>query len=54
MKIVAATDSDYGYIRDRDHHILESLILPKIKGKEIYILRNDDQCIIGWMRHGYF
>jgi ribosomal protein S18 acetylase RimI-like enzyme len=54
MRIVVASDSDYGYIRDRDHHILESLILPKIKGNEIYILRNDDESTIGWMRYGYF
>jgi ribosomal protein S18 acetylase RimI-like enzyme len=54
MRIVVATDLDYGYIRDRDHHILESLILPKIKGNEIYILRNEDDSNIGWMRHGYF
>lgn len=54
MKIVVATDSDYEYIRERDHHILESLILPKIKKNEIYILRNQDESNIGWMRYGYF
>lgn len=54
MKIVAATDSDYEFIRDRDHHILDSLILPKIKENEIYILRNQDESNIGWMRYGYF
>lgn len=54
MKIVVATDSDYGYIRDRDHHILQSLILPKIKEKEIYMLRTEDESNIGWMRYGYF
>lgn len=54
MKIVVATDSDYGYIRDRDHHIVESLILPKIKENQIYMLRNQDESNIGWMRYGYF
>ncbi|SFL59417.1 Acetyltransferase (GNAT) domain-containing protein [Paenibacillus sp. 1_12] len=54
MKIVAATVSDYGYIRDRDKHILESLIMTKIKLNEIYILRDDNESNIGWMRHGYF
>ncbi|WP_054940848.1 GNAT family N-acetyltransferase [Paenibacillus ihuae] len=54
MKIVFATDSDYEYIRNRDHHISESLILSKIKGNEIYILRNQDESNIGWMRYGYF
>ncbi|KJD44886.1 GNAT family N-acetyltransferase [Paenibacillus terrae] len=54
MRIVFATDSDYGYIRDCDHHISESLIQVKIKGNEIYILRNQDESNIGWMRYGYF
>jgi ribosomal protein S18 acetylase RimI-like enzyme len=54
MKMVPATDSDYVYIREHDHHILENLILPKIKGNEIYILRNQDESKIGWMRYGYF
>lgn len=54
MRIVFATDSDYEYIRSRDHHISESLILSKIKGNEIYILRNQDESNIGWMRYGYF
>lgn len=38
----------YEYIRNRDHHISESFILPKIKGNEIYILRNQDESNIGW------
>ncbi|MCY9670892.1 GNAT family N-acetyltransferase [Paenibacillus alginolyticus] len=54
MKIIVATDSDYEYIRESDHHILENLILPKIKKNEIYILRNQDESNIGWMRYGYF
>jgi ribosomal protein S18 acetylase RimI-like enzyme len=54
MKIDLAIESDYGYIRDRDHHISESLILTKIKGNEIYILRNQKESNIGWMRHGFF
>ncbi|QQZ58642.1 GNAT family N-acetyltransferase [Paenibacillus sonchi] len=54
MKIVFATDSDYEYIRKRDHHISESLILSKIKENEIYILRSQDESNIGWMRYGYF
>ncbi|NOU97146.1 GNAT family N-acetyltransferase [Paenibacillus sp. LMG 31456] len=54
MRIVFATDSDFGYIRERDNHISESLILSKIKGNEVYILRNQDGSNIGWMRFGYF
>jgi GNAT superfamily N-acetyltransferase len=54
MKIDLATDSDYEYIRERDLHISASLIQSKIKGNEIYILRNEDDNDIGWMRYGYF
>lgn len=54
MRIVAATDLDYEYIKEYDHHIAEHLILPKIRENEIYIFQNEDGGSIGWMRHGYF
>lgn len=54
MKIDFATDSDYEYIRNQDRHLSESLILSKIKGNEIYIIRDQDDQNIGWMRYGYF
>lgn len=54
MNIVFASDSEYEYIKERDHHILENLIIPKIRQNEIFIIKNDDHGIIGWMRHSYF
>lgn len=54
MKIVVATNSDFRYLQEHDRHILQSLILQKIKGNEIYILRDKDENNIGWMRYGYF
>lgn len=54
MKIDIATELDFQYIVDHDKHLLESLILAKIKGKEIYIIRNHEDRNIGWMRYGYF
>lgn len=54
MKIGFATQADYDYIRARDKHISERLILPKIKEKEIFIIRNDAGHSIGWMRYSYF
>ncbi|MFD0589195.1 GNAT family N-acetyltransferase [Paenibacillus sp. GCM10027627] len=54
MKIEFATETDYKYILERDRHLHESLILPKIKGNEIYIFRNDEGEESGWMRYGYF
>lgn len=53
MKIELATESDFKYIVDHDNHILESLVIKKIMGEEIYIIREQDT-IIGWMRYGYF
>ncbi len=49
-----AKESDYEYIVKNDRHILESLIITKIMGKEIYILRTQQNTNIGWMRYGYF
>jgi ribosomal protein S18 acetylase RimI-like enzyme len=54
MKIDIAADSDYGYLHEHDRHISQSLLLQKMKNQEIYILRNEDESIIGWMRYGYF
>lgn len=54
MKISYATETDYPYIVDRDKHVLEKLITTKIKEKEIFILRNQDDVKIGWIRYGYF
>ncbi|MCQ6563843.1 GNAT family N-acetyltransferase [Paenibacillus mendelii] len=54
MKIEYATESDYTYIVDRDKHILESLIRTKIKANEIFMIRDQEDRNIGWMRYGYF
>ncbi|HEY2493031.1 MAG TPA: GNAT family N-acetyltransferase [Paenibacillus sp.] len=54
MKIELASELDYTYIADHDRHLLESLILKKINNKEIFMLRNQEDLKIGWMRYGYF
>lgn len=54
MKIEYATEADYEYIIERDRHILKSLVKPKINENEIFILRNEENQYIGWMRYGYF
>ncbi|WP_440111724.1 GNAT family N-acetyltransferase [Paenibacillus sp. QZ-Y1] len=53
MKIEYATMADYEYILERDRHIHQALVEPKIKEKEIFILW-DEGSRIGWMRYGYF
>ena len=54
MKITYATESDYEYIREHDRHLIATLILKKIESREIYILRDQDDENIGWLRYGYF
>lgn len=54
MRIVRAVEADYDYIRERDHHIPEHLILRKIQANEVYILKNETGDSVGWMRFGYF
>ncbi|PZD95894.1 GNAT family N-acetyltransferase [Paenibacillus sambharensis] len=54
MRIVFATDEHVDWISSRDHHLEKSLILPKIKVKEIYLLEDESEALIGWMRYGYF
>lgn len=54
MKIELATEQDYVYIRERDKHLMESLIAAKIRAGELYILRNQANAKVGWLRYGYF
>ncbi|MEF2964777.1 GNAT family N-acetyltransferase [Paenibacillus sp. M1] len=54
MKITYATEQDFEWVREKDRHLHEQLILPKIKGKEIYLLQDENGEKIGWMRYGYF
>ena len=54
MEIGFATESDYEYLRQHDHHIFKDLIIPKIKATEIYIVRDGQGSNIWWMRFGYF
>jgi ribosomal protein S18 acetylase RimI-like enzyme len=49
-----AKESDYEYIVECDHHILEKLIVTKIEKNEIHIIRDQNNMNIGWMRYGYF
>lgn len=53
LTINHAIEADYSYMKRKDRHIADSLILPKIRNKEIYILREAGR-EIGWMRFGYF
>lgn len=53
MNIKYASQADYTYIVEKDRHIHQALVEPKIKEKEIYILW-EGEARIGWMRYGYF
>ncbi|WP_342551757.1 GNAT family N-acetyltransferase [Paenibacillus sp. FSL R7-0652] len=54
MKIITADQSHYEYIKGQDHHILENLILPKILADEIFIIQDEEQNHIGWIRYSFF
>ncbi|WP_079912573.1 GNAT family N-acetyltransferase [Paenibacillus sp. 32352] len=54
MKIQYANDADYDYIKEHDRHVLESLIARKIKENEIFIIRDQQNVNMGWLRYGYF
>ncbi|GMA64200.1 GNAT family N-acetyltransferase [Alicyclobacillus fastidiosus] len=54
MEIDFATESDYEFIQQRDHHVLTDLLMAKIRAHEVYIVRNEEGSNIGWMRFGYF
>jgi len=54
LKIQYANDADYDYIKEHDHHVLESLIARKIKEHEIFIIRDQQNVNMGWLRYGYF
>lgn len=54
MEIAFATEMDYEWIQDRDRHLQAKFILPKIRGREIYLFRNESGTAIGWLRYGYF
>jgi len=54
MMIDYAVEEDYDYIVKRDKHVLKGLVEQKIKGKEIFIVRNEQNQYIGWMRYNYF
>lgn len=53
FEIGFAAESNYTYIAERDRHILEHLIKPKINAHEILILRLGE-AYAGWLRFGYF
>lgn len=54
MEIIAADQSHHEYIQEHDHHILENLILPKLLANEIYIIQDEKQNNIGWIRYSFF
>ncbi|MDQ0887860.1 ribosomal protein S18 acetylase RimI-like enzyme [Paenibacillus sp. V4I9] len=54
MKIIAATEKDFEFLKDRDHHLKEKLILSKIRDREIYLFQDESAAIIGWMRYSHF
>lgn len=54
MRIIAATDKDIDFIKSKDDHLKENLIVSKIRDSQIFLLQDDTEGTIGWMRYNYF
>ena len=54
MKIEYASESDFQFIFDNDRYVSKHLIKNKLKEKEIIVVKNQKNQIIGWLRYGYF
>lgn len=54
MKIEYASELDLQFILDNDTHISKQLIKNKLKEKEIIIIKDQDNKVIGWLRYNYF
>ncbi|SHI10741.1 GNAT family N-acetyltransferase [Sporanaerobacter acetigenes] len=54
MKIEYGSELDFQFILDNDRHVSKRLIKNKLKEKEIMIVKNQDNKIIGWLRYSYF
>ena len=54
INIDYANDAEIQYIIDNDKHVSKELIEMKIKSKEILLIKNSDNKILGWLRFNYF
>jgi ribosomal protein S18 acetylase RimI-like enzyme len=54
MKIEYASELDFDFILNNDRHISKQLIKNKLKEKEIILVKDEDNKIIGWLRYNYF
>lgn len=55
MKITLtyATQNQFKWLKERDHHISEATLKKKVSGKEIIIAKSENE-ILGWLRFGFF
>lgn len=54
IKIEYGSQLDFQFILDHDKHVSKELIVNKLKEKEILLVKDQDNQIIGWLRYGYF
>lgn len=54
MKIEYGSELDFKFILDNDRHISRQLIKNKLKEKEIIIIKDINNKIVGWLRYNYF
>lgn len=54
MKIEYASELDFQFILDNEQYISKQLIKNKLKKKEIIIVKDKDNNVVGWLRYNYF
>lgn len=54
MKVEYGSELDFQFILDNDRYVLKQLIKNKLKEKEIMMVKDQDNKIIGWLRYSYF
>ncbi|WP_440895505.1 GNAT family N-acetyltransferase [Amphibacillus sp. Q70] len=54
MKMDYASELDFQFILEHDRHLPKQLIKNKLNGKEIIIVKNEENRRIGWLRYNYF
>jgi ribosomal protein S18 acetylase RimI-like enzyme len=54
MKFTYAEEKDFETLQKLDRHISKEVLLHKVKGEEIVIVKKEDGLLLGFLRFNYF
>ncbi len=54
MNIIYADQHHLDYLLEHDNHISEVMLKRKLAAREVLVVQNDDNSVLGWLRFGYF